>query len=151
MKAQMEVARDNSRTPMQWNASMQAGFTTGTPWIKVNDNKATINVEAAEKDPNSILNYVRKMIKLRKDNPVLIYGKYTELDHTNEQVFAYTRELDSKKVLVLLSFNDAGGKFTLPAGMELGNEMINNYAEALSNQNGMITLKPWQAVIVELK
>jgi oligo-1,6-glucosidase len=151
IKAQMEVARDNSRTPIQWNAGPHAGFTTGSPWIKVNDNKATINVESAEKDPNSILNYMRKMITLRKDNPVLIYGKYTELDHENEQVYAYTRELDGKKVLVLLSFNDAGGKFTLPQGMELGNEMINNYGEALTSQNGTITLKPWQAVVIELK
>jgi oligo-1,6-glucosidase len=151
IKAQMEVARDNSRTPMQWNAGPQAGFTTGTPWIKVNDNKAAINVEAAEKDPNSILNYVRKMIKIRKDNPVLIYGKYTGLDHANEQVYAYTRELDGKKVLVLLSFSDAGGKFILPKGTELGIEMINNYGDSFTNQHDTIMLKPWQAGIIELK
>jgi oligo-1,6-glucosidase len=149
--AQAEVARDNSRTPMQWNAGPNAGFTTGTPWLKVNENNTSINVEAADKDPNSILNYVRKLIKTRKANPVLIYGRYTELDHLNNEVFAYTRELDGRKVLVLLSFSDKGGLFSLPEGMTLGKELIGNYDTPLATQDNKVILKPWQAVVVEVK
>ncbi len=148
---QAEVSRDNGRTPMQWNASEKAGFTTGIPWLKINDNKTSINVEAADKDPHSILNYFREMIKLRKDNLVLVYGKYSLVDKDNEQVYAYTRELNDDKVLVVLSFSDGGGTLTLPAGIQLGDEMINNYTDKLAVKDGKIALEPWQAVVVKLK
>ncbi len=151
INGQKEVARDNSRTPVQWNATANAGFTTGTPWLKVNPNYTTINAEAAEKDENSILHYVRKMIATRKSNPVLVYGKYTLLDAANAEVYAYTRELNGEKVLVLLSFSDKGGTFTLPAGMKLGDELIGNYKEKVADANGTVQLKPWQAVIVKLQ
>lgn len=151
INAQKEVARDNSRTPVQWNATANAGFTSGTPWLKVNPNYTTINAEAAEKDPNSILHYVRIMIAARKSNPVLVYGNYSLLDSANPDVYAYTRELNGKKVLVLLSFSDKGGIFTLASDMKLGEEIIGNYKEKLETNNGSIALKPWQAVIVKLQ
>ena len=151
IKGQAEVARENSRTPFQWNATANAGFTTGKPWLGVNQNYTTINAEAAEKDPNSPLNYIKKAIAMRKAHPVLVYGKYTLLDKENPNVFAYTRELDGEKVLVLLSFSNNGGTFTLPQGFTLGEEWINNYPVAATNANGTITLKPWQAVVVKLK
>ena len=97
LNAQKISARDNSRTPFQWNDSVNAGFTTGTPWLKVNPNYKTINVAAEENDSNSCQNYFRKIVKLRKDNLVLVYGKYTLHDAVNPQVYAYTRELDGKK------------------------------------------------------
>jgi oligo-1,6-glucosidase len=151
INGQKEVARDNSRTPLQWNATANAGFTTGTPWLKVNPNYTTINAEAAEKDENSILHYVRKMIAVRKSNPVLVYGKYNLIDATNPEVYAYTRELNGQKMLVLLSFSDKGGTFTLSSDMKLGDEIIGNYKEKLIINNGTVQLKPWQAVIIKLQ
>jgi oligo-1,6-glucosidase len=144
-------ARDNGRSPMQWNASANAGFTTGTPWLKVNGNKATINVEVAEKDANSILSYFKKMAKLRKQyKDVLVYGKYTLLDANNPSVYAYTREAaNGEKVLVLLSFRKDGGVFNLDK-MQLADEWINNMA-ALKVENGKIILQPYQAVIIKIK
>ncbi len=151
LNGQKEVARDNSRTPMQWNASANAGFTTGTPWLKVNPNYTTVNAEASEKDENSILHYVQKMIQLRKSSPVLVYGKYKIIDAANAEIYAYTRELNAEKVLVLLSFSDKGGSIVLPSEMQLGEELINNQSEKISNTNGTVVLKPWQAAIVKLK
>ena len=143
-------ARDNGRTPFQWDASANAGFTTGIPWIKINSNKDSVNVASLEKDPNSTLNYFRKMVKLRKDNKdILVYGKYTLLDATNADVYAYTREANGEKVLVLLSFSKNGGTFN--AGkMQLGEEWINNL-QPLKVVSNTISLQPYQACIVKLK
>src|SRR6476620_2305122 len=105
LEAQKISARDNSRTPFQWDASSQGGFTAGTPWIKINSNYTTINAQAQEKDANSCLNYFRKLIRLRKQTPTLIYGKYTLLDKDNPKVYAYTREINEKRILVLLNFS----------------------------------------------
>lgn len=143
-------ARDNGRTPMQWTAGTNADFTTGTPWLNVNDNKAEINVEAEDKNANSPLNYFRKMVKLRKDHKdVLVYGKYTLLDAANPDVYAYTRESNGEKVLVLLSFRKNGGTFNL-GSMQLGEEWINNL-QPLKINGTVITLQPYQACIVKLK
>lgn len=142
--------RDNGRSPMQWNNGVNAGFTTGIPWLKVNDNKTDINVEAAEKNQTSTLNYFRKMAKLRKDHKeVLVYGKYTLLDKENRDVYAYTREADGEKVLVLLSFRKAGGKFNIDK-MQLGDEWINNM-QPLKVNGTVVELQPYQACIVKLK
>jgi oligo-1,6-glucosidase len=142
-------ARDNGRTPMQWNTNDNAGFTTGLPWLKVNDNKADINVDAAEKNANSTLNYFRKMTKLRKDHKdVLVYGKYTLLDTNNPDVYAYTRESAGEIVLVLLSFRKNGGTFNLGT-MQLGDEWINNMG-ALKIENGKVVLLPYQACVVKV-
>ena len=142
--------RDNGRSPMQWSNAANAGFTTAIPWLKVNDNKNEINVEAAEKNPASTLNYFRKMAKLRKDHKdVLVYGKYTLLDSENPDMYACTREADGKKVLVLLSFKKNGGKFNLDK-MELGDEWINNM-QPLKVNGTEVELQPYQACIVKLK
>jgi oligo-1,6-glucosidase len=142
--------RDNGRSPMQWSNGANAGFTTGIPWLKVNDNKTEINVEAAEKNELSTLKYFRKMAKLRKDHKdVLVYGKYTLLDKENPEVYAYTREADGEKVLVLLSFRKTGGKFNLDK-MQLGDEWINNMQPLKVNRT-VVELQPYQACIVKLK
>jgi oligo-1,6-glucosidase len=138
--------RDNGRTPFQWDSSANAGFTSGTPWIKVNPNYKTLNETAEEKDPNSCLNYFRKMIQLRKDNPVLVYGKYTLLDKDNPAVYAYTRELDGKKFLILLNFT---AKDTLAkTGLDIskGKIVIDNYNITTPSQS----LKPYEATVIEL-
>jgi len=143
-------ARDNGRTPMQWDSLANAGFTTGIPWLKVNDNKKEINVAAAEKNANSTLHYFRKMIKLRKDNiDLLVYGKYTLLDAPNANVYAYTRETDKQKVLVLLNFKNKIAVFD-KGKLQLGNEMINNM-QNLKIEGTKVMLQPYQACIVKLQ
>jgi len=142
-------SRENSRTPMQWNDSKNAGFTTTTPWKKVNPDYKDINVAKQDKDPNSVLNHFRKMVKLRNENKVLVYGKYELLDKNNEDIYAYTRSLDGKKMLVLLNFTDHESSITLPQIKQLAEIQINNYS-SLAIINHTITLKPYQAVIVSL-
>ncbi len=140
-------ARDNGRTPFQWNASKNGGFTTGEPWLKVNDNHTFLNAEAQEKDPNSNLNYFRKMTQLRKSNLALVYGKYTLLDQNNPNVYAYTRELEGKKVLVLLNFSSKIASVNTGLNLKIAKMLINNYAKASKNAE----LRPYEAKVLELK
>jgi oligo-1,6-glucosidase len=139
-------ARDNGRTPFQWNASKNGGFSTGEPWLKVNDNHTFLNAEAQEKDPNSNLNYFRKMTKLRKSNLALVYGKYTLLDKENPNVYAYTREFEGKKLLVMLNFSSK--KAAVKTGISLKNATIlsNNY----EGKSSMTELRPYEAVVYQL-
>lgn len=143
------LSRDNGRTPMQWNDSEHAGFTDGSPWLPVNENYKTVNVEAEEKDPNSCLNYFRKMVNLRMDNPVLVYGDYELLFPNHEQVYAYTRELDGEKMLVLLNFSEELVKLELPENLSTSELLINNLKE-LEQKNSQISLQPYQAVIFDV-
>ncbi len=146
LEAQKITARDNGRTPFQWDNSANAGFSTGNPWLKVNPNYTTVNVAAQETDPNSPLNYFRNLVKLRKQEKVLVYGKYTLLDKDNSAVYAYTREMDGKKLLILLNFT------SFPAGANTGIDvskakvLIHNYPEATRGGE----LRPFEAVVYEL-
>ena len=138
--------RDNGRTPFQWDSSFNAGFTTGTPWIKVNPNYSTINAAAQEKDANSCLNYFRKLTKLRKENPALVYGKYIILDKTNPDAYCYTREWEGKKFLVLLNFRST--PVTINTGIDISKakNILSNYlTPQTSNQ-----LRPYEAAVYEL-
>ena len=144
-----QTSRENSRTPIQWNTTENAGFTSGKPWLKVNPNFKSLNVEAQEKDLNSPLNYFRKIVKLRKDNPVLIYGKYTLLDRENSKVFAYTRELDGKKMLVLLNFTADNAAVNTGIDMKNAKIISSNYFN-LDSVNFSI-LRPYEALIVEIR
>lgn len=146
LEAQKIAARDNGRTPFQWDATANAGFTTGTPWLKVNPNYTTVNVAAEDNNANSCLNYFRKIVKLRKDNPVLIYGKYTLLDGDNPDVYAYTRELDGRKILVLLNFKDKAASVKTGLDMSKAKVLLGNYPTA--SPNGQ--LQPYEAAIYEL-
>ncbi|RVT78503.1 alpha-glucosidase [Flavobacterium sufflavum] len=139
-------ARDNGRTPFQWNNTTNGGFTNAEPWLKVNKNYKTLNAAAQEKDPNSVLNYFRKMVKLRKNNPVLIYGKYTLLDKDNPNVYAYTRELDNKKMLVLLNFTSKNATVKTKINTTKAKVLITNYSKPAKTT----TLRPYEAIIIEL-
>ena len=134
-------SRDNGRTPFQWNGNTNAGFTTGTPWIKVNPNYKTINVAAQEKDAGSVLNYFRRMIKLRKDNLLLVYGKYILLDAQNPDTYAYTRELNGKKLLVLLNFRDKPAQTQTGIDISNANVLIGNY-EHPSKDGTLLPMRP---------
>ncbi len=140
-------SRDNGRTPFQWDNTTNAGFSTGTPWIKVAPNYTNINAAAEENDPNSCLSYFRKLIRLRKENPVLVYGKYTLLDKDNPDVYAYTRELDGKKMLILLNFTAKEARAN--TGLDLGKArvVLGNYEKP--GLDG--SLRPYEAVIFELE
>ncbi len=150
IEAQKITARDNSRTPFQWNAKTNAGFTVGTPWIKINENSKTVNVAIENKDPNSVLNYFRKMVQLRNTNKTLIYGKYELIDKANPNIYAYTRGEGKDKILVLLNFTkenvnwNAGGKGVL--GKKI---LINNYTD-LNLKKHTVELRPYQAVCIQL-
>jgi oligo-1,6-glucosidase len=142
-------SRDNGRTPFQWDNTANAGFTKGTPWLKVNPNYTTINVAAEEKDPNSCLNYFRKLTKLRKDNLVLVYGKYTLLDKTNPDVYAYTRELKGKKMLVVLNFTSKTAQVNTGLEGTNGKVVLDNYGD---RQGATVKgeLRAYEAVVYEL-
>ncbi|MEZ4927580.1 MAG: alpha-glucosidase [Saprospiraceae bacterium] len=150
MKVLNYSSRENGRTPMQWDNTRNAGFTIGVPWMKVNENYPEINVAAQEKDPNSILNHFRKMTKVRKDNPVLVYGKYELLQREHPDIYAYTRTLDDEKLLVLLNFSQETASITLSGMSDFGEPIINNYSE-LDIENNKVSLLPYQAVILKIK
>jgi oligo-1,6-glucosidase len=143
---QKRSSRDNGRTPFQWDHSANAGFTTGTPWIRVNPDYGSVNAAAQEQDPNSVLNYFRNIVRLRKDNLVLVYGNYALLDKDNPDVYAYTRELNDKRMLVLLNFK--AGPASVKTGIDLSKArlVLGNY----SKPSGDGTLQPYEAVIYEL-
>ena len=149
LEGQKQTSRENGRTPFQWNNTKNAGFTTGTPWLKVNPNYQTINAEAQEKDPNSVLNYFRNLVALRKKEPTLVYGKYTLLDKDNPDVFSYTRELDGKKLLVLLNFSEKNATYNIGISTATAKILLDNYANTKKIKNN--TLRPYEAIIIELK
>ena len=146
LEAQKITARDNGRTPFQWDATANSGFTTGTPWLKVNPNYTSVNVATEEKDPDSCLNYFRKLVKVRKGNPVLIYGKYALLDKDNPDVYAYTRELDGKKLLVLLNFKDKPASVTTGLDLSKAKILLGNYSTPPSPNDA---LRPYESVVYE--
>ncbi len=139
-------SRDNGRTPMQWDTTINAGFGSTHPWLPVNSNYKQVNVSAEEKDANSCLNYFKKMVQLRKQNEVLIYGKFTLLDKDNPNVFAYTRELNGKTWLVLLNFTSINAAVNTGIDLSKAKLLITNYTSASSNG----TLKPYEAAVYEL-
>ena len=143
-------SRDNARTPMQWDAQANAGFTTGTPWLAVNPNYPTINEAEQDKNLTSVLNHFRQAIILRKQRKELVYGQYQLLDAPNPHVYAYARTLGAEKTLVVLNFSAAPRTWTIPAGLQrTGKPLLNNYATL--STGSALTLEPWQAVVLQLK
>ncbi|MGG4036022.1 alpha-glucosidase [Paenibacillus cisolokensis] len=114
----LALSRDNSRTPMQWDDTEHAGFTTGTPWIKVNPNYKEINVKRDLAHEHSIYRYYQKLIALRKANPVIVYGDYEDLSPGDPHLYVYTRCLDGDRLLVMLNHADHETAFTLPDGFD---------------------------------
>jgi oligo-1,6-glucosidase len=139
--------RDNSRTPFQWDDSPNAGFSTGLPWLRVNANYKEINAATQENDPYSCLNYFRKLVSLRKKNQTLVYGQYTLLDVYHPQIYAYKRELDGNRILVMLNFSSESATLLETVDFSKANVLLGNYAAP--SQNG--TLKPYEAVIYEIQ
>lgn len=140
-------SRDNARTPMQWDASENAGFTTGTPWIAVNPNYKKINVADQLKREDSVFHYYQKLIRLRKENEIIVYGNYELLLPEDENIFAYTRTLDNKKLLVVCNFSKSEQKFDF-SGYENAKVLISNYNRD-AREDGI--LKPYEATVLLLE
>jgi len=164
MKIIHAKSRDNARTPIQWDASEHAGFTTGTPWIKVNPNYKEINVADALADPNSIFHYYKKLIQLRRQNPVIVYGSYDlildshkrstpQSGSVDEEIYAFTRTLENERLLVILNFSRNSPVFDLPENITFSSTelLINNYDVDSDEDLHYITLHPFEARVYRLR
>ena len=134
--------RDNARTPMQWTAGENAGFTTGSPWLPVNPNHTAINAEAALADPDSVFHHYRELIRLRKDFDVIRDGSFTLLCPEDENIFAYTRDTEKGHLLVVCNFTDRWLEYEVPEEYFGSRLLISNYREAAPG------LRPYEAVML---
>jgi oligo-1,6-glucosidase len=143
------LSRDNGRTPMQWDAKKNAGFSSETPWLPVHENHTTVNVANQQNDHNSVLNHFRKMVALRKKNLLLVYGNYEIIQEEHPTIYAYSRTLEDQKMLILLNFSELESSIAMSSYNSANEVLINNYSE-LSVDKNTITLKPYQAVVLKL-
>ena len=142
------LSRDNGRTPMQWDDTNNAGFSSETPWLPVHENHTTVNVANQQNDHNSVLNHFRKMVVLRKDNLLLVYGEYEIIQEEHPTIYAYSRTLDDEQMKILLNFSELTSKINLSNLVQIKEVLINNYNELLIDKN-TITLQPYQAVVLK--
>lgn len=142
--AQIQViGRDNSRMPMQWDASTNAGFTTGTPWIKVNEDYTEWNAQAQVGDDSSVFGFWKKLLKVRKEHPGLVHGRFNMLDFESEQVYAYTRTDEKGEYLVVCSFSEKDIEWHCP--VERGELLMSNYATSTEREKGgVMRLHPFE-------
>ena len=152
MKSIYAKGRDNARTPIQWNSSKNAGFTYGEPWIKVNPNYKEINVENALEDKNSIFYYYQKLIKLRNQHEIIVYGDINLLCSEDENIFAYIRNLGSERLIVVLNFFEKEVEFKLPEDIKYKEAklLISNYEVEYHNLES-IMLRPYEARVYLIK
>ena len=141
MEAIYARGRDNARTPMQWTAGENAGFTTGTPWLPVNENHNQVNAEAELADPDSVFHYYQKLIALRKEYDIFRDGWFELLDPDNEKVFAYTRDTETAHMLVVCNFTAQTLDWKLPWNYRGAKKLIGNYPDDFTN------LRPYEAYI----
>ncbi|HBJ1647617.1 UNVERIFIED_ORG: alpha-glucosidase [Clostridium botulinum] len=146
MEGIYDRGRDNARTPMQWNSSVNAGFTTGTPWIKVNPNYNEINAESQIGDKDSIFNYYKELIKIRKDNEIIVYGNYDLILDDSEEIYAYVRTLNEEQLLVICNFSSNTSEFKLPNNIKSKYKklLIANYDECKEETLENISLRPYE-------
>lgn len=146
MNCLKEISRDNARTPMQWNTKENAGFTTGTPWIKVNKNYLEINAEAEMAEEDSVYHYYKKLIRLRKENEIMVQGRFAPLLEEDDHIYAYERLWEGKKIVVACNFTKEVQACDLFQGLVDGKELISNYKEHKSG-----VLQPYEAIAVLCK
>ncbi|MCH1722179.1 glycoside hydrolase family 13 protein [Lactococcus formosensis] len=140
--------RDNARTPMQWSNAKTAGFSTGHPWLAINPNYEKINVDAALEDENSIFYTYQKLIALRKENPIIVWGEFELLKDTAEEVFAYIRSYKDENWLIVANFSANENQFS--SSYEVKEEVIHNYSEVIDDVKEIV-LKPYEAFVAKLK
>ncbi len=150
LKLASKCTRENSRTPVQWDDSANAGFTTGTPWFPVNPNYHEINVAAELADPDSVLNFYKKLLHFRKENEIVIYGSYKEYYPQSSDLYVYERAYKGQRMLVVCSFTDKPVRFTAPEGMDLSKAklVLQNY-DVVYNSNVFLT-KPYETRVYML-
>jgi oligo-1,6-glucosidase len=151
MEGQKSTARDNARTPFQWSDKSQAGFTSGKPWIKLNPDAAFVNAAMQETNDDSVLNYFRKIIRLRKELTELVYGKYELIEKDNNEVYAYTRTLNSKKVLVALNFSNTETMLKIPVNLGRPGAVLITNGDELTCREDSVELHPYQAAVIRLQ
>ncbi|MDP4083969.1 MAG: alpha-glucosidase [Bacillota bacterium] len=154
MKVIWEYGRDNSRTPMQWDAGNMAGFTTSNKtWLKVNPNYPKINVAEQLEDTDSILHFYKKMITLRKENPVFIYGTYELLFPNHPRLFVYIRKLGHQKAIIINNFTNKITRFRVPSSVTYSSSelVLNNYDVIDMKLRKQFTLKPYETKVYLLK
>ena len=139
------LSRDNARTPMQWDDSANAGFTTGTPWISVNKNYTQINAKAALEDKDSVFYYYQKLIRLRHENEIIVEGVFHGLLEDNDDIYAYERTLGDEKLVVACNFTNKEVPCDLFEGKE-GEELITNYKNHVAG-----VLQPYETRVILYK
>lgn len=144
-------SRDNSRTPMQWNDIKEAGFTSGTPWIKVSDNFNKINVEVERANDNSILTYYKKLIEIRKNNKIVSEGKFIPILEEHSKILAYIRELNGRRILVACNFYGEKIRVSLECIENLNANTLLSNSEKNKIQEDNLFLEPYGAIVLELK
>ena len=149
MKCLMLRSRDNARTPMQWDDSKQAGFTEGEPWIKVNPNYKKINAAQQLEDPDSVFHYYQKLIRLRKEKDIIVYGEFAPLYREDEQIFAYTRKQDQEKLLTVCNFSDKNAEVEVPEEFKGAECLITNLGRKEFERK--IVLNPYEAFVLYYK
>ncbi|RIM69918.1 alpha-glucosidase [Staphylococcus arlettae] len=138
--------RDNGRTPMQWNTDKHAGFSTAEPWFPVNPNYKDINVAQQHEDPDSILNFYKDLIKVKKSDDVFTYGQFDLVDENNSQVFAYTRKLNDITYLIVGNLTDKNAQLSLDNNSNKPQTILHNYDGDIDLQN----LRPFEAAVIKL-
>ena len=141
--------RDNARTPMQWNNSINGGFTTGKPWFHVNPNYTEINVKQQLNDKFSILSYYKALIQLKKSDLIYTYGKFSMVDAENEQIFAYTRSFKNNTVLIVANLTNEVSELNLPFELDISSVDIKLHNYHLNDIN-LDHIKPYESFVVEI-
>ena len=139
--------RDNARTPMQWDDSAYAGFSTATPWIMVNPNYTKINAKDQVNREDSVFKYYQKLIKLRHESELIVYGTYDLILDDDKDIYAYIRTLDDEKLIVYCNFSENTREVELPEEFTNGKVLISNYIDAKVNHK--ITLRPYEAIVIQ--
>ena len=139
--------RDNARTPMQWDDSAYAGFSTATPWIMVNPNYTKINAKDQINREDSVFKYYQKLIKLRHESELIVYGTYDLILDDDKDIYAYIRTLGDEKLIVYCNFSENTREVELPEEFTNGKVLISNYSDAKVNHK--ITLRPYEAIVIQ--
>ena len=151
LKAVASISRDNARTPMQWDSTNYAGFSENTPWIDVNENYKSINVESQLANEDSVLNFYKKLIKIRKENLSLIYGRYDMILEEDEKIYAYTRTLDNDKYVVIVNLSDEEALYKYDdLDLIYENLMLANYKVREHGILKEVVLKPYEAILYKI-
>ena len=146
-------SRDNARTPMQWDGGANAGFSSGTPWIKLNPNYTAVNVAQAIADPHSIFAYYQELIRLRKTHPVIVYGSYELILEAHSEIYAFTRSWQDELLLVMLNFSKSTPVFALPPSISFADSelLISNYPVEPDEDLSLLTMRPYEARVYRLR